>query len=103
MSSLGVGGRYFFIENKAKNNIIPYVGFAIIGANVELPATPQITAKLSGSKIEFGANFFVSQSAFFDVRYSSGVAEGDLKQGSTSVDYEVEQRGLSVGIGIALE
>lgn len=103
VSSFGVGGRYFFIPNQAKNNIIPYVGLAIIAANVELPATPKITAKLSGSKLEFGANFYVSQSAFLDVRYSSGVAEGDLKQGSTTVDYEVEQRGLSVGIGIALE
>lgn len=102
-SAFAFGGRYFIIENTAKNNIIPYIGFKLVGLTAEQPATPKITAELSGSAFEFGANFYLSHSAFIDLRYVIGVAKGDLKQGSTSVDYEVEQSGLSVGIGIALE
>ena len=102
-SAFSFGGRYFIIENKVKNNIIPYIGFRLVGITAELPATPKITAELSGSAFDFGANFYLNHSAFVDLRYVVGAAKGDLKQGSTSVDYEIEQSGLSVGIGIALE
>ena len=103
-SSFGFNGRYFFLENTSKNKIVPYAGLQLVGLSSDLYDTPsRIEMKLSGSAIEFGAMFFLADAAFIDLNYSFGTAEGDVTQGTTLNNMEIEQRGLSVGVGIALE
>ena len=103
-SSFGLNGRYFFLENVSKNKIVPYAGLQFIGLSADLYDTPsRIEMKLSGSAIEFGAMFFLADAAFIDLNYAFGSGEGEVTQGTTSIDMDVDQNGLTIGVGIALE
>lgn len=102
-ASFGLVGRFFFIENIAKNNFVPFVGLELATLTSEDSSSPKIELELSGSSIDIGFLFFAAPSAFIEFTYSIASVDGDVKQGSTTLDYEATLNGLGIGIGIALE
>lgn len=102
-TTLGLGAKYFFVENVAKNKAIPYAGIEFASARSDLYDTPRVETELSGTLINLGVLVFLADAAFIDIGYSFGTVDGDISQGSNIIQAESEGGGLSVGVGIALE
>lgn len=102
-SQVNFGGRFFFVDNIATNNLVPYVGLELMGLSSENNDTPKLELSMGGSQILLGLDVYVNHMAFFNFEFGFGSATGDAKQGTTTLDTEVKGAGLTVGIGIALE
>lgn len=101
-NSVLIGAKFFFVPNQQGTKIIPYAGAYLSGYALQMTGSPEITGSLSGLALQFGAMFYATDSAFFNVRYSSESANGKISQVS-SVDYRIRQQGISVGVGMALQ
>lgn len=102
-TEFGLGGRFFFVENNEKNNIVPFAGLEIAGASFEDSDTPKNESHLSGTSLDLGAYIFLNKMSYVEVAYSFRAAESELKQGNTIKEYEVIQGSLAFGLGVAFE